>query len=138
MARKLNDQGIATLRFDPRGVIGNVLTCPAGAVKRNAKLFVTACINNSIRATVAARSQGEDFELVYNFAAALPDVDAKKIMFIAHSEASVHVARLVELREGSSSGRSVSAHPASPNYAVLPLTHSANRLKFPSQFARLA
>jgi hypothetical protein len=96
IARSLNAAGIATVRFDQRGTTGNVLTCPPNIKSFSEAAYITSCLDSKVRATIEAKSQGEDILTVFRYARELPHVDKKKIMFIAHSEASVHVSRLIE------------------------------------------
>ncbi len=97
------EQGYAVVRFDYRGVSCNVRTAPlcedCKTEKQKMVHFVKACINNTIRQSVTETSKASDLALLYNYITRHNRLNPKKIIILAHSEGTLHTARLIERSE---------------------------------------
>lgn len=84
-AQRLNAACIAVARFDYRGVRCDI-KAPGDLDK---------CIDQKLRGTVTPQTILDDIQAVSNHTHTHPQVDAKKIFFIGHSEGSLNISRLV-------------------------------------------
>ena len=99
LSESLNAHGIATLRFDYRGVGCDFETMPKCELcktkEEKINLFFNICYNNAIRQSVTPETLRSDLRQVYEWGASHPSIDSEKIIVFAHSEGSVHTAHLV-------------------------------------------
>ncbi len=85
LSKALNAKGIATLRFDYRGVYCNSRMNPDTSV----------CVDNAIRQTVTPENMRSDFTQLFNYGSQVAGIDRTKISVFAHSEGTLHVSRLI-------------------------------------------
>ncbi|MGH6814091.1 MAG: alpha/beta hydrolase [Hyphomicrobiaceae bacterium] len=91
--------GLAVLRFDLRGVRCTALDVhyPTGAdgdARRT--LYIESCIDNAVRKTVTPQTSLDDIAAVLAFGLRQPDIDAQAAVVLAHSEGTLHVAKLLQ------------------------------------------
>lgn len=99
LAKLLNEKGVATLRFDYRGVR---YTPKAELIREKsknpfvfAKYFHENCVNGEIRKEVTPENIRSDLEEVYKWGLGHANIDPGRIVVFAHSEGSIHVSHLV-------------------------------------------
>ncbi len=78
LGQLLNERGIATVRYDYRGI----------------SFTEKPVIDSNIRQTVTPENQREDFLQVYNWAKSHPKIDEKNLIVLGLSEGSFHVSVL--------------------------------------------
>ena len=85
LSKSLNAVGVATLRFDYRGVHCNSRVNPPR----------TDCVDNNIRKTVTPENIEDDILQLYSYGSHFSGIDSAKVGIFAHSEGTLHIARLV-------------------------------------------
>lgn len=85
LSKALNAKGIATLRFDYRGVYCNSRKNPD----------ISVCVDNAIRQTVTPENMRSDFAQLFNYGTQVAGVDPAKVSVFAHSEGTLHTSRLI-------------------------------------------
>ena len=98
LAQSLAAAGIASLRYDYRGISCNQRTappCPDCTADQRVKSYVTHCLDNAVRSTVTMANIDDDIALVYHYGASQPQIDPSRVVLLAHSEGTLHAARLV-------------------------------------------
>jgi hypothetical protein len=99
LAQSINQLGIATARFDYRGVKCNRLTMPpctqCKTQEERIEYFRKTCLDEEVRKSVTPLTTQQDALAVYNFVQSNERIDPTKIIILAHSEGTIHVARLV-------------------------------------------
>lgn len=98
LSQAFNAQGVATLRYDYRGVRCNVKTMPVcenckDSAQKTAH-YIKSCLNNDIRAKVTPANIRSDIAQVYHWGARHPQVNSQQVIAFGHSEGSVHLAHL--------------------------------------------
>lgn len=83
---RLNNQCIATVRFDYRGV-----SCDL-----KSQSDVQNCLDQETRSHVTDLTILDDIQIVYDYASSLKKIDAKNIVLLGHSEGSLNISRLVQ------------------------------------------
>jgi hypothetical protein len=94
LSQQLLSMGFIVIRYDQRGINGNIFTCEKG-VKLSFETYIKKCVDSKVRSTVTLQNTRADYESVFNFASRLKTIDAKKIYVLGHSEASLHIATLI-------------------------------------------
>jgi len=101
-------RGIATLRYDYRGVSCNSRTvapcteCQSSSERRSH--FISKCIDNEIRKNVTPENIRDDIESVYLNAKNHSKVDPNRIVVFGHSEGSVNLSYLIKQKRISPKG----------------------------------
>lgn len=99
LAKALNQKGIATLRYDYRGVSCNYENVPpcenCQTPQEKLAHFTQRCFHNDIRAGVTPENMRFDFEQIYHWGEKHDRIDPQQILVFAHSEGSVHTAHLI-------------------------------------------
>ncbi len=90
LSDELLARGMATVRFDQRGVRCSRYTMPPAA-----RDVDSACVDRALREKVTPESLRDDVAAVYAFASASPCLDPAKLVVFAHSEGSIHAAALI-------------------------------------------
>jgi pimeloyl-ACP methyl ester carboxylesterase len=107
LAMAMTDAGYAVLRFDYRGVRCNPRTMPPCQECTPEQLqahYADSCIESPVRATVTPENIEQDIAQLFGYARAHHRVDAERIILFAHSEGTIHTARLVGRGEISPAG----------------------------------
>jgi hypothetical protein len=94
LAEALTAHGIAVVRQDYRGV-----HCNGHSMKKKSENVFDACIEKKVRKNVSPEQMRSDFFQVYDHAANLPCIERSQITVFGHSEASFHVAHLVQQKK---------------------------------------
>lgn len=98
-ARRLNEKGMAAVRFDYRGVSCNLKTVlpivPPATREDYLKTYVQKCIQNLVRGQVNVKNIREDIATVYQYMKADKNIDSKKLIVLGHSEGTVHTSFMV-------------------------------------------
>lgn len=99
LSKALNRVGVATARYDYRGVSCNERTVkPCRDCKEKSsqnRHYVSSCINNAIRATVTAANPSEDAATVYNYLLKQGITEENAIVILSHSEGTIHTSQLI-------------------------------------------
>lgn len=99
LSQALNARGIATLRFDYRGVHCSFETMPICELcktdEEQRQLYFNMCHNNAIRKSVTPLTLRSDFRQVYDWGIQHPNIDPNQVIVFAHSEGSLHTAHLI-------------------------------------------
>ncbi|MBN8537981.1 MAG: hypothetical protein J0M15_13080 [Deltaproteobacteria bacterium] len=85
LSQKLNQDCVATVRFDSRGVLCDLMS----------KAVIAKCVDQSIRGQVTEQTNLDDIQVVYDFAANLGLLDKSKLIFLGHSEGTLYISRLI-------------------------------------------
>lgn len=85
LSKALNAKGIATLRFDYRGVHCNSRVNPN----------ISVCVDNAVRQTVTPENLRADLVQLFNYGSQMTGIDSTKVSVFAHSEGTLHTARLI-------------------------------------------
>lgn len=88
LAKVLNSQCLAAVRFDYRGV-----TCDLTSRDED---LVSRCLDQEIRREVDADSLVDDIKVVFDYAKNHPRVDGRNIVVNAFSEGSLNISRLIK------------------------------------------
>lgn len=107
LSQQLNVRGVATLRYDYRGVchmaaLPECTDCQSPQEK--ARYIARNCFDNSIRAGVNPANIRADLLQAYNWGTAQTEIDATRVVVLGHSEGSVHTARLLKDKAFNPSG----------------------------------
>jgi hypothetical protein len=99
LSNLLNQKGVATLRYDYRGVSCNYENTPpcesCKTPQEKIAHFMQSCFNNEIRTGVTPQNMRSDFEQIYHWGEKHERVDPQQMVVFAHSEGSVHTAHLI-------------------------------------------
>ena len=82
LAQRINARGLAAVRYDRRGVRHNVP--------------VAEMLDTTVSGTSTTTSQREDLAAIYDWTRSRGGAGARCVVFLAHSEGLLHVARLAE------------------------------------------
>jgi pimeloyl-ACP methyl ester carboxylesterase len=88
--------GIATIRYDNRGVRGNRKSAELLAIDNagdRERKFMQDFIDSKLRLTVTPATQVDDLYSIYNFAKTLSQ--EKKLILVGHSEGCLNIARMI-------------------------------------------
>lgn len=101
ISKNLTQLGVATLRFDFRGVSCSLrnVACEGCNPTERLQKYLSTCIDNDVRLGVTPKTYRDDIEAVFNLANQHAKVDKKRIVFFGHSEGSVHLSRVVHNRK---------------------------------------
>lgn len=94
LSQLLLTMGFIVVRYDQRGINGNIFSCEKGT-KLTYEKYIKQCIDSKIRSVVTPQSIQADIESVFKFASQLKAANTKKIYALGHSEASLHFATLI-------------------------------------------
>lgn len=97
LAKRLTKLGFVVVRYDQRGINGNVFTCVKGE-KQAINKYLAKCVDSNVRSMVTASNMHADYETVFNFARQLKDINVNTMYALGHSEGAVHISKLVEER----------------------------------------
>lgn len=99
LSKVLNQKGVATLRYDYRGVSCSYESKPpcedCATTQEKIAHFTKSCFNNDIRTTVTPQNMRSDFEQVYHWGEKHERIDPQQMILFGHSEGSVHTAHLI-------------------------------------------
>lgn len=95
LSQRLTKLGFVVVRYDQRGINGNIFTCVKGE-KLAVDKYLAKCVDSKVRSTTAAQNIRTDYETVFNFAKQLKNVNTNAMYALGHSEGTLHVSRLVE------------------------------------------
>jgi hypothetical protein len=99
LAEQFTSAGLAVVRMDYRGVLCSKWTmppCPAcDTEEKRWDHLKKSCFRNEIRKDVTTQTLQDDIVVVYDWARDHPAVDVSRIAMFAHSEGTIHVARLI-------------------------------------------
>jgi pimeloyl-ACP methyl ester carboxylesterase len=99
MAEQLTNAGLAVVRMDYRGVLCSKWTMPpcpeCDTLAKRLEHLKISCFRNEIRKDVTTQTIQDDIVAVYDWTQHHPSVDVSRIAVFAHSEGTVHVARLI-------------------------------------------
>ncbi len=95
LSKQLLTMGFVVVRYDQRGISGNVYSCREGMTLAFSD-YIMQCVDNKVRAKVNPKNIREDIESVFSYAAQLRGVDPNNIYVLGHSEASLHMSALIE------------------------------------------
>lgn len=123
IANRVVDSGLIVARHDNRGVTGHELSIgpskdspdPQGDTER----YFASCVDFKIRRTVTPESLIDDAELAYQFTTNHPKVDATRIVVFAHSEAGIHVCRLIDQKRIAPHGVILAGTPVGSPVEIL-------------------
>lgn len=98
----LNQKGVATLRYDYRGVSCSYESKPpcehCKTPQEKIAHFIKNCFDNDIRTTVTPQNMRSDFEQIYHWGEKHERIDPQQMIVFGHSEGSVHTAHLIAER----------------------------------------
>jgi hypothetical protein len=103
LSQRFREMGFIVVRYDQRGINGNVFTCEKGVRLTYAK-YIKQCVDDLIRSSVIPQNIQSDYESVFKFASQLKAADSKRIYALGHSEASIHIAVLIGERRIAPAG----------------------------------
>ncbi len=123
LAHRVVQAGFVVARYDNRGVTGHELSIgltrdsidPEGDTDQ----YFKQCVDVSVRRTVTPESLFDDAELVYRFVEQHPHVDASRIAVFAHSEAGIHLCRLIGAQRVNPQGIVIAGTPVGSPIEVL-------------------
>ena len=100
IAEAANRTGLATLRYDNRGVLANELTMlpPLEGLSELdiTKHYVANCIDLTVRREVTVQSTLDDIAQIFALGATQEEVAQDRIVALAHSEGGLNLARLID------------------------------------------
>jgi hypothetical protein len=99
LSAQLNQRGVATLRYDYRGVchINAMPVCESCQTpQEHGKFFVENCFDNGVRQGVTPANMRTDILQTYRWGTAQKQIDPKRVVVLLHSEGSVHTAWLLK------------------------------------------
>ncbi|MGZ3768517.1 MAG: hypothetical protein ACXVCP_19875 [Bdellovibrio sp.] len=101
LSERINDKGIIVIRYDYRGVKCSIKTAPKCTTCQTSadyfKSYYNNCIDPTVRSKVTPETIRQDIITVYDFIKSLSYVS--QITVLAHSEGTIHVARLIHDRD---------------------------------------
>lgn len=99
LASRINNQNIVVVRYDYRGVKCSKRTAPKCKSCQSAteiyKSYYSYCVDPNVRAKVTPYTIRDDIITVYNFTRNHENIDPTRFAIMAHSEGTLHVAKLV-------------------------------------------
>ncbi|MBF2055262.1 MAG: hypothetical protein IGS03_17575 [Candidatus Sericytochromatia bacterium] len=107
LSQQLNARGVATLRYDYRGVchMAALPACTDCQTPQEKACYMAAkSFDNSVRAGVNPDNIRADLLQAYNWGSAQTKIDTMRVVVLGHSEGSVHTARLLKDKAFKPSG----------------------------------
>lgn len=95
LSTRLLKHGLATARFDKRGVSCNAVSLKRKDPQATGTDAMTRCLDAEQRHRVTPETIRDDIETVYRHLADHPRLDGRAITVFAHSEGTIHVSHLV-------------------------------------------